>query len=642
MVDYVTFTINEHLETPVDPLDIEVNFLSTFPNVGLTINNAVFSDTLDGKIYPLMKIGKVQLVFGLKELFSGKAIVHKITISDGFYHEFKDPNGVRHKLRIKPKNPSPEKIEKPSTFYLPVIELNNIRIFSESFYLGNAIELVVDQGFGDFKIDRLGILHLSNAHGNLKRFKSGFIDLVQDAPFRVSGTLIINGKNKLVSFETSSGICAGLEIKLDGYVKNVNDTSKYQKIHIAGFKNDSKFLSAFLPGVLKNDSLSTDSSSTTISLISEGLKSPANQPRTQVTFNLKNGRVQNPETLDGFSDIDLKGEILTNDPHYDKAQLKLTGGMKGHFKTLDLFNPKPEYSALFRRYSLPGAVTDTMQKKKKEIPDQVKLNVTCDIEKLVYKAATVSGVSFNASVEDQQVIVESLKGTGFGGSFNLNATLGNRVAGGFDLFLDARFSRIEMRELLSQFGNFNQDYIQASNLKGKTSLTISGKTRLTNTLEPVLPKTTFKAKATIDEAELINWPLLVNALSKVNMKDQAERILLSKSEISFALNKNVFYVAPVEIATSLTKFDVSATAEINKRLDLIIKLNVADQLLTSKKTRRQEVRTGQQLSKERKWGFVYLYINGSPKNLQVEVLKKETFELIRRQHKKGYLSVSQN
>jgi hypothetical protein len=64
MVAYVTESINKNLITPVSAFNVEVNFLSTFPSLGLTIQNMVFSDTSDGKQYPVLKIGKIKLVSG--------------------------------------------------------------------------------------------------------------------------------------------------------------------------------------------------------------------------------------------------------------------------------------------------------------------------------------------------------------------------------------------------------------------------------------------------------------------------------------------------------------------------------------------------------------------------------------------------
>jgi hypothetical protein len=643
MVAYVTESINKNLITPVSAFNVEVNFLSTFPSLGLTIKNMVFSDTSNGKQYPVLEIGKIKLVFGLAELVSGQALVHKVVVSDAYYHDYKDKAGKRYNLRIKRKETSLIAEEnKAGKFYVPVIELHRIKIISENVNLGNVIKLNIDHAFGDFKLDRLGIFHISNAEGNLHLLRSGSIDLIEDAPYRISGILIMNPKNRLTSFETSSGIAAGLNIKLDGFVKHLNDTSNYQKLHISGSQNNTQFLSAFLPANLKKDILSNDSSQTNANLLMEGLKSVHIQPRTQITFKIKNGCIQNPNTLDGITDVDLSGKIITNDPNSGKAIIQLSGNSTAHFKTLDLCAPEPEYSALFKKYSRPDSIDKELRKSPQEIPDEIDLHVRCNIDHLKYQKANATAVSFDASLKNQIIQVEALRGNAFGGGFNLSTTLENLVNGGFNLSLEAQFNLINIQELFKQFNNFNQDYIRSEHIKGRTSFHISGKSLLSANLEPSFNKTNFAAEVSFDKLEVHKLPILINALSKANMQKQAEHIVLAKNELRFGLIRNVFYLAPAKISSSLSTFDVSAVQQINGQLDLIVKLNVADQFLTGKKRKLRELTSKNNDTTQRNWGFIFLHVSGRPQNINVEILKKETFELKRKNHHQQYLTAVKN
>jgi hypothetical protein len=564
-------------------------------------------------------------------------------VSDAYYHEYKDKAGKRYKLRFKRKEASITADEnKSGKFYVPVIELNRIKIISENIHLGNAIKLTVDHAFGDFKFERLGIFHISNAQGSMNRFRSGFMDLIEDAPFRISGMLIMNPKNSLTSFKTSSGSVSGLDIELDGFVKQVDDTSNYQKVHISGNKNNTQFLRAFLPAGLKKDSLSADSGQTELNLIMEGLKSIHIQPRTQITFKIKNGRIQNPKTLDGITDIDLSGKITTNEPNSKKGTVHLTGNVTAHFNSLDLYAPEPEYSALFKKYSKPDSVKTKLRKTHQEIPDDIDLQVKCKIDTLIYRRANATAVSFEASVKNQKISVKTLKGRAFDGNFSLNTTLENLANGGFNLNLEAQFNSIVIQEFFKQFKNFNQDYIHAEHIQGRTSVHISGKSQLSANLEPRISKTNFTTEVSFDKLELHNLPILINALSKANMQKQAEHIVLAKNELRFGVIRNVFYLAPVKISSSLTTFDVSAVQEINGQLDLIVKLNVADQLFTGKKRKLREITSKINDTTERNWGFIFLHVSGRPKNMNVEILKKETFELIRKNHYRQYLTAVKN
>lgn len=633
LLEFVTQRVNENVYTPVDPLEAEWTVISSFPYIGITLNDVIFRDTLYSPSMPVVQAKKIRILFDISKLLTGKIVVRKLQISNASYVEYKDDKIIR-KLQIRKRlNKS---ADEPAEIELPEVELINITVISENAYKANIIKILVERASASVTLNSDGYIKFENAQGILQQLRIGELDLLLDEPFRVNGNVLVDSKGGVTRFESGTAEIAGLDASVKGTILYETDTSKKQHLEIVAHKNSTSFLRAFLPDELKGDTLSSDSSYTEIKLIAEGVIGPVRKPDARISFLVRNGRMQNPETGDGLTDIDIQGAIIANDSLGSRrSRIRLTGSIQGKFGTLDLYKPPPEYAALFSRYSKESGGNNT-GKSYRELPEQVALRLQFSIGNLVYKRASFRKVKMLAYLEPSQVRVESLKGEAFGGSFSLSSVFSTEKPGTYRLSLQNHFSQIDLPGLFRGFSDFGQTYIQSQHMKGKASLDLSIHTQLNSKFEPILPSLEARGKIKLSKPELIGWPLLTNALKLI--KNQAEHIYIADSELDFVVRKNVLYLAPTEIMSNLTRFQVSSITQFDQNMDLLMRLNLADQLLNSSAKRKEEVLTGDEKVKKRDWGFVHIRVNGKPGKMDFNLIKKEEYHLLRDNHGHAYRS----
>jgi len=289
---------------------------------------------------------------------------------------------------------------------------------------------------------------------------------------------------------------------------------------------------------------------------------------------------------------------------------------------------------LLGRYAKTDDRPDTSKKVFSRLPDQVDIKLKVVVDELIYKNVTARKVNFAVKMDHQEVRVEDLKGDIFGGDFNMKATFANPDSGQFNVKMQAQLNRIDIQAMLRGFSDFNQQYINSGNIRGKASVTVTASTELDKKFEPVVSTAKVNGVAFFTKPEIVNWKLLMDALKLA--KDQTSHLYLDDSEIRFVLKNSTLHIAPLELNSSLTRFDASAIARFDRDIDFILRINVADQILSSGKKRKREIRTGERSDKDRNWGFVNVNVSGNPKDLKFDVLKKETYGEKLASHRRQY------
>lgn len=128
---YVVNEANKYLNTVVivNPEDIDLTLLSSFPDASVEFRNVKALDAIDiPKRDTLLKAGKIGLAFNIFDLFSGNYNIHRITVADASLNVWIDKNGKDNYHFLKTSADTAAADTGHVSFVLESIELSNVAV----------------------------------------------------------------------------------------------------------------------------------------------------------------------------------------------------------------------------------------------------------------------------------------------------------------------------------------------------------------------------------------------------------------------------------------------------------------------------------------------------------------------------------
>ncbi|HYG50909.1 MAG TPA: AsmA-like C-terminal region-containing protein, partial [Flavobacteriales bacterium] len=309
---YAINYLNDHLKTELKVDQIDVTFLSTFPNVGLHFKNTLILDPEGLQPYrdTLLKAGHIYLKFGLWDVLGGDYKARQLDVYDAHLRAFINQNGVENYDILKPSQ------EKKKDGKDLVLDLSKIKLYNTRLTYHNAKggqqykfrtnELFFNGMLGSSVFDLktsgdLRIVSLRNQNLVLLKNQDSDIDLV----------LSVNTKNNTLEFTKADWQIGKMHFGIKGRIDMLAEGNKCD-INIFG-KNISLVSVMQLMSDKVRENMARYKSYGNINLDAtiKGLAGKTTAPDVNARFSIGNGILVEKKSNISLHNIDMEG-IYTN------------------------------------------------------------------------------------------------------------------------------------------------------------------------------------------------------------------------------------------------------------------------------------------------------------------------------------------
>jgi hypothetical protein len=326
-VDY----LNDHLKTELKVEQIEVTFLSTFPNVSLHFKNTVILDPpgLQSFRDTLLSAGHIYLKFGLWDVLASDYKAKQLDVYDAYMRAFINKDGVENYDILKPST------EKNGSANNLVLDLSKIKLYNTRLTYHNARgnqqykfrtnELYFNGMLGndmfDLKTDGdLRIISLRNKNLVLFKNQDSDIDLV----------LSVDRKNNKVTFTRGDWQIGKMLLGIKGKIDVLEEGNKCD-INVFG-KNISlvSMMQLMSDEVRENMARYKSYGTITLNASIKGIVGKTAAPDVNATFGIGNGILVEKKNNISLHNIDIQGNYTNrNKRGVDELNIKK---MVGRFK----------------------------------------------------------------------------------------------------------------------------------------------------------------------------------------------------------------------------------------------------------------------------------------------------------------------
>lgn len=256
-----------------------------------------------------------------------------------------------------------------------------------------------------------------------------------------------------------------------------------------------------------------------------------------------------------------------------------------------------------------------------DFPDFISGEFRLSAPILHYKTALAKKVLIRTALHNGQVSIPQLDMHVLNGQFSLDARLQKNPFDHYVALANINISKIEPRQLLTLFNDFEQDVLLAENVKGKLSAKVQLSAEIDQQLNFLPNEFTYHADFSLEDAELIDFKPLSQAVSSVKNK-AANRLLIDKLN-GKALYYNLHLVVPhLRFNSNITQLEFFGYRTPNQYMDLYFELSLFD-FLKSHKRKMKEIKS----KRKEKWraGGIHVQLIGLPNQMQTKLRRKKVW-----------------
>jgi hypothetical protein len=308
-------------------------------------------------------------------------------------------------------------------------------------------------------------------------------------------------------------------------------------------------------------------------------KATAQQVHTEGTIDLKDINI----TTEGkYHFIGLNGAMQFN--NNDLAMSDLRGkfentdfAMNGFFKNIVTFlifenqpvgieaDLKSNFVDVDQLFDI-GFGTDEKGPYKFSISNNLNLNFTYNIKSMRYKRFHPTGVKGDLLVKGQVAVARNMQLQAMGGTIDLSGIVDAKNPKAIDLISSAKLNGIQIDSLFYVFGNFQQDFIDHTHLKGQAFADISMEASLDETLRIFQETLIADVSATIKNGELNNFAPM-QKLNKYLDDEGLNKLRFADLKNDIHIENKTVYIPSMEISSNLTAITLSGTHTFDQRID---------------------------------------------------------------------------
>jgi len=211
-----------------------------------------------------------------------------------------------------------------------------------------------------------------------------------------------------------------------------------------------------------------------------------------VLFNNTDASIQNFSGIVNGSDFTVNGTVNNLIPFIINSEERLTVDASLKSQLIDFTNLVETQSS-----------TTKNQEYLFELPHRVDFSLNCTVQQFNFRKFNATNVRGVARLGRGQLVIDPLSFNTAEGSFMAQLKLQEATADRYAFNCLATLKDINIQTLFSQFENFNQEFIQDKNLRGKADATVTFKSELTKSLQVLDDKIESIVDIAINDGELI-------------------------------------------------------------------------------------------------------------------------------------------
>lgn len=338
--------------------------------------------------------------------------------------------------------------------------------------------------------------------------------------------------------------------------------------------------------------------------------------QSTILFNNSDASIQNFSGVVNGSDFTVNGTIKNLIPFIINSdeRIQIDAGLKS--QTLDFTNLVETESS-----------TRNDQDYLFELPQRLDFSLNCNIQKFIFRKFSATNVKGVARLDGGQLTIDPLSLNTAEGSFMAQLKIQPASSDRYAFNCLASLKDINIQTLFTQFENFNQQFIQDKNLRGKADATVTFKSELTKSLQVPDDKIESIVDITINNGELIGLESLQDIARFVGENKWTapfvdENAFAAKLQnVKFSQLENIIEIKNRQITIPLMDIRSSAMNILAKgkhgfdnRIDYTIGFTLRD-ILVKKEQEWQESDDGEGKK-------LYLYMRGTTENPEFGVDKQ--------------------
>jgi hypothetical protein len=448
------------------------------------------------------------------------------------------------------------------------------------------------------------------------------VEILQNENFEVKGNIKFSKSGKLIEFADCTGKMAGLDWSIAGSISKIgNNAGAFHHLKINAIGNGILFLKSLLPEGFKNDDFQSGKGKTELIITSFGIVTPTIKPATTLKLFIKNGSFNSTERQSEFKNIDVDLFMDNSDSTINKTFLNTT--LNAYFEDINVQNLPVAYLNFWEKMIRINNAKKNSTQEVIPAQNEISANIKLQIGKISYLKAIANKVSTEVNIKNGILNFNNFKGEAFNGTINFNATL-QKLTKNLKANVNGSLTQVDIPKAFYGFNNFGQKFIQSKNIKGKYNQDFQIETQLDEKMLPIIAKTNFIGKTKLLKSELIQWEPLMKVFQYIG-KDKVSNLLIDTCEVKMVLLNKTVYLAPFEVNSSITKFNIAGKQGLDKSNELYFQFNLADQLMIRSKKKRANFKAG--IESDRNWGNIYVKLTGNEGNYKPEFLSKENYQI---------------
>ncbi len=213
-----------------------------------------------------------------------------------------------------------------------------------------------------------------------------------------------------------------------------------------------------------------------------------------------------------------------------------------------------------------------------EVPANIRFDLNAQIDELIYDNITVSNLTGNIRVADQQLTMNNVNMNVLEGEVVMNGTYDSRnlAQPEVDFAFDAR--ELDIRETATTFVTVEKLMPLAKNATGKFSTKMIFQSELDSAMSPVMEsiygKGNFESKNVFIEGF---EPL--NELAKTLKIDRLAKQNIEDVKFNFEILEGRAYVEPFDVKIDQINTNVSGSTGLDQTIDYVLKMNIPTKML---------------------------------------------------------------
>lgn len=213
-----------------------------------------------------------------------------------------------------------------------------------------------------------------------------------------------------------------------------------------------------------------------------------------------------------------------------------------------------------------GTTAGKSQQYEFSISRNINLNFNCDVGALQYKRFHARNLKGDLLVKNEMAVSRNITFNAMGGDMTFSGIVDAQNNKAIDVVSTFKLNQINIDSVFYVFNNFDQEFIQAKHLKGRTTADVSLEMRLNQNLK-LFPETLIgDISATIKNGELNNFEPM-KKLNKYLNDEGLSKLRFSDLKNDIHIENKAVYIPQMEVRTNVTTIKISGTHTFDQRID---------------------------------------------------------------------------